>query len=84
MSPPTTLLEEFIYTLNKDNSVVKEKKDNAGIIIDTFITSLKKENFSNDSSIDNIRDALKAREQERESEDKIIVDTRTMEYIKKI
>ena len=73
MSPPTTLLDGLINTLNKANNFVKdEKKDTVGII-DIFITSLKKENFSDDSSIDNIRDALKAREQERESEDKIIL-----------
>ena len=60
-------------TLNKANNVVKDEKKEEMGIIDTFITSLKRENFSDDSSIDNIRDALEAREQERESEDEIIL-----------
>ena len=73
MSPSITLLDEFINTLNNAKNVVKDEEKEKMGIIDIFITSLKKENFSDDSSIDNIRDALEAREQERESEDEIIL-----------
>jgi len=73
MSPYITLVNGLLNSLNKANDVVKnEKKEDTGII-DIFITSLKKENFSDDSSIDNIKEALEAREQERESEDEIIL-----------